>query len=81
MNGPVVAALIWLIAANLIGMLPSRDHHWRNAYALIAVALPILIWLAYAKGLLWALAFLLAAGSVLRWPVIHLWRWIKRQLA
>jgi hypothetical protein len=80
MNMPVVAALIWLIAANLIGMLPSRDHHWRNAYLLIAVAVPILIGLAYAKGALWALAFLLAAGSVLRWPVIYLWRWIKRRI-
>lgn len=81
MTAPVIAALIWLIAANLIGMLPSRDHHWRNAYVLIAVAVPILIWLVYAKGLLWALAFLLAAGSVLRWPVIFLLRWIRRNIA
>lgn len=81
MSGAVLSALIWLIAANVIGMLPSRDHHWRNAYMLIAVAVPILIWLAYAKGLLWALAFLLAAGSVLRWPVIYLARWIKQRIA
>ncbi len=80
MNMSLVAALIWLIAANVIGMLPSRDHHWRNAYLLIAVAVPILVWLAFAKGALWALAFLLAAGSVLRWPVIYLWRWIKRRI-
>lgn len=81
MNAPVVAALIWLVAANLIGLLPSRDHHWRNAYLLIAAAAPILIWLAFAKGVFWALAFLLAAGSVLRWPVVYLWRWIKRNIA
>lgn len=81
MSGAVLSALIWLIAANVIGMLPSRDHHWRNAYMLIAVAVPILIWLAYAKGLLWAIAFLLAAGSVLRWPVIYLARWIKQRIA
>ena len=81
MSGAVLAALIWLIGANVIGMLPSRDHHWRNAYVLIAVAVPILAWLCYAKGLLWGLAFLLAAGSVLRWPVIFLLRWIKRNLA
>ena len=81
MSAAVVAALIWLIAANLIGMLPSRDHHWRNAYLLIAAGLPILIWLCYAKGPLWGLAYLVAAGSVLRWPLIYFARWIKRQLA
>jgi hypothetical protein len=81
MSLPAVAALIWLIAANLIGMLPSRDHHWRNAYALIAVGLPILVWLVYAKGVMWGLAFLIAAGSVLRWPLIYLMRWIRRRFA
>jgi hypothetical protein len=78
---PLVAALIWLIAANVIGMLPSRDHHWRNAYVLIAVGVPILIWLSYAKGLLWGLVFLIAAGSVLRWPLIYLMRWLRRLFA
>lgn len=77
----LVAALIWLIAANLIGMFPSKDHHWSNAYKLIAVGLPILIWLAFTNGLIWAAAFLIAAGSVLRWPVLYLWRWIKGRIA
>lgn len=81
MTPALVAALIWLIAANVIGMLPSRDQHWRNAYMLIAVGLPILIWLTYARGWLWGLVFLIAAGSVLRWPLIYLLRWIKRHMA
>ena len=81
MSAALVTALIWLVTANLIGMLPSRDHHWRNAYLLIAVAVPILIWLVFAKGVLWGLAFLIAAGSVLRWPLIYLLRWIRRQFA
>lgn len=73
----LVAGLIWLIAANVLGMLPSRDQHWSNAYRLIAVGLPILIWIAVAKGLVWAALFLLAAASVLRWPLVHVWRWMK----
>ena len=81
MSPALVAALVWLIAANVIGMFPSRDQHWRNAYLLIAVAVPVLIWLTYAKGWLWGVAFLIAAGSVLRWPLIYLMRWIKRRLA
>ena len=47
---PLIAAFLWLIAANLIGMLPSRDKHWRNAYALIAVGVPILGWVTWSHG-------------------------------
>ena len=73
----LAAALIWLIAANLIAMLPSRDYHWSNAYKLIALGLPILIWLTWTNGLIWGFVFLVAAASVLRWPVVYLGRWIK----
>ncbi len=78
MTTAAIAALVWLVAANLIGMLPSKDYHWKNAYRLIAVGLPILGWLVYSNGFWWGLAFLLAAGSVLRWPLIYLWRWLIR---
>lgn len=73
----LAAALLWLIAANVIGMLPSKDYHWSNAYKLIAVGGPILIWVGWTNGLIWAAVFLVAAGSVLRWPLIYLWRWVR----
>ena len=73
----MVAGLVWLIVANLTAMLPSKDYHWRNAYRLIAVGLPILIWLFVANGWLWALVFVVAAGSILRWPLVYLWRWLR----
>lgn len=76
----LVACLIWLVAANLIGMLPSKDHHWRNAYGLIAVGLPLLVWLTYQNGVWFGLAFLIAAGSVLRWPLIYLLRWLRARV-
>ncbi len=76
----LVAGLIWLILANLIAMFPSKDYHWSNAYKLIAVGVPILIWLGWTNGLIWAAAFLIAAGSVLRWPVVYLGRWVRRLL-
>lgn len=78
MSLPVTFAFLWLIAANLIAMLPSRDHHWRAAYGLIALGIPLLGWLTWAAGPLWGMAFLAAGCSVLRWPVIHLWRWARR---
>lgn len=78
MTFPLAAACIWLIVANLIAMLPSRDHHWRAAYVLIAVGIPILGWVTYAGGPLWGMAVLAAGASLLRWPVVHLWRWLRR---
>ena len=74
---PLIAAYLWLITANVIAMFPSRDHHWRNAYALIAIGLPILAAMTYAQGLLPGLLFLAGGASVLRWPVYFLARWIK----
>lgn len=74
----LAAALIWLILANVIAMFPSKDYHWSNAYKLIAVGVPILIWVALTNGLIWAAAFLIAAGSVLRWPLVYLGRWLRR---
>ena len=74
---PLTLALLWLITANLIAMLPSRDHHWRAAYALMATGLPLLLWIFHSHGALWTLTFLLAAASILRWPLWYAWRWIK----
>jgi hypothetical protein len=77
MTEPLVLALVWLIVANVIAMLPSRDHHWRAAYVLIAVGIPILGWVTYVNGPLWGLLLLAAGASVLRWPLIYLWRWMR----
>ena len=73
------AACLWLIAANFLAMFPSRDHHWTNANALMALGLPILVWVWWLNGWLMAALVLAAAGSVLRWPVYFLIRWIRRK--
>jgi hypothetical protein len=70
-------ALIWLIVANLIAMLPTRDHHWRAAYLLMATGLPLVVWVFETHGVTWAVAFLIAAGSILRWPLYFLGRWLR----
>ncbi len=74
----LAAACLWLIAANLIAMLPSRDQHWRAAYVLIAVGVPILGWVTMTGGPLWGLAVLIGGASVLRWPLVRLWRRLAR---
>ena len=77
MSLPIILGLLWLITANVIAMFPSRDHHWRNAYTLIAIGMPILGWITYENGVFLGLMFLAGGASVLRWPVWYLWKWVK----
>lgn len=76
-----VAACVWLVVANVLAMIPSQDNHWRRAYVLIAIGVPILGWVTLQNGPWVALVLLAAGASVLRWPVIYLTRWVRRQIA
>lgn len=77
MSISLVLALLWLVTANVIAMFPSKDYHWRNAYVLIGVGIPLLGWVLVQNGFWVALVVLVAAMSVLRWPVIYLVKWAK----
>lgn len=77
MNLSIVLAALWGLAANLLAMLPSRDNHWRRAYVLIAIGIPLLGYVTYENGPWWGLGVLVAGMSVLRWPVIYLGRWLR----
>ena len=48
---------------------------------LIAVGIPILGWVTYEAGPIWGMVLLAAGASVLRWPVIYFWRWLRRKVA
>lgn len=80
MSWSVTLALLWMLAANIRAMFPSKDHLWRFAYVMIALGVPILIFVWYEHGFWLALVFLLAAMWIMRWPVLYLWRWIRRQI-
>jgi len=73
-------AAVWALVANILAVIPSSDNHWRRAYVLIALGIPLLGYVTYENGPWWGLAVLLAGMSVLRWPVIYLGRWLRRQL-
>ena len=70
-------AALWALIANILAMTPSKDHHWRNAYGLIAIGIPILGFVTWQHGPIVGMLVLAAGLSVLRWPVIYLGRWIK----
>ncbi|PCH65342.1 MAG: hypothetical protein COC12_14725 [Rhodobacteraceae bacterium] len=77
MTPSLILAALWAIAANVLAMTPSRDNHWRRAYILIAIGIPLLGYVTYENGPWFGLAVLLAGMSVLRWPVIYLGRWLR----
>lgn len=78
MSWALTLALLWFVVANLGAMIPSKRHHWPFAYVLIGVGIPILGAVVYLHGPWIGVLILFAAMSVLRWPVIYLFRWIKR---
>lgn len=73
----LLLACLWIILANVLGMIPSRDNHWRRAYVLIALGIPLLGFVTYQNGPWWGMALLIGGMSVLRWPLVYLARWVR----
>tara|TARA_R110000851_G_scaffold232848_1_gene385422 strand:- start:132 stop:377 length:246 start_codon:yes stop_codon:yes gene_type:complete len=80
MTVSLVLACLWALAANLLAMMPSRNHHWRRAYVLMALGVPILGFVTWQNGPWIGLVVMAAGMSVLRWPVIYLGRWMRRKV-
>jgi hypothetical protein len=77
---PLALCLGWLIVANVIAMFPSRDYHWRAAYGLIALGVPLLGWVTWEGGPIVGMVVLAAGASVLRWPLVYFWRWLWQRM-
>lgn len=80
MSTSLILACLWALAANVLAILPSRDNHWRRAYLLIGLGIPLLGYVTYENGLIVGLLVMLAGMSMLRWPVLYLGRWMRRKL-
>ncbi len=78
MTPALIAAACWGLAANLIAMVPSKRGHWPAAWALIAVGIPIAGWVTLQNGPFVALLVIAAGVSILRWPALYFWRWVRR---
>ncbi len=79
MSLPLVLALLWLILANVLAMIPSNDGHRSRAVFLIIIGVPLVGWVTWVNGPVIGLLVLAAGVSVLRWPVLFLLRWLKRR--
>lgn len=79
-NLSIALACLWMISANLLAMLPSRDNYWTRAYWLMGIGVPLLGFICWENGP-WLTLLVMAAGlSMLRWPVVYLMRWIRHRL-
>ncbi len=78
MSMSLILACIWALLANVLAVIPSGDNHWRRAYFLIAIGVPILGYVTYQNGPIMGVVVLVAGMSMLRWPVIYLGRWLKQ---
>lgn len=79
MTNSLILVCLWAVTAMVIAMIPSKRHHWPQAYVLIAVGIPLLGYVTYENGPLIGLICLAAGASVLRWPLIYLGRWVRRK--
>ena len=74
----LILALVWLVVANLLAMIPSTDNHWRRAYMLIAIGIPLLGFVTFQNGPWIGLIVMAMGASILRWPLRHLWAWMRK---
>lgn len=76
----VLLLCLWVLLAFVMAAIPSTDNHWRRAYVLMALGAPLLIFLIWEGGVLMGLVGVAVAVSVFRWPVVYLWRKLRRAL-
>jgi len=77
---PVILIGLWVVLAFVMAAFPSNDNHWRRAYVLIGVGVPLLIWIVLKDGVVMGALALLVGGLVLRWPIYFLWQRVKQRL-
>ena len=76
MTVSLTMACVWVMIAAFLAMLPGR-FHWRAAYCLMAVGIPLVGWVTWQNGPVIGLLVLAAGVSVLRWPALYALRWIR----
>lgn len=78
MTPSLIGACIWAVIASIIALMPGR-FHWPAAYVLTAVGIPLLGWVTYQNGPFWGLLVFAGGASMLRWPILHFVRALKRR--
>jgi hypothetical protein len=77
----LIALCLWVVVAWVLMLVLTPRQSWPAAYGLIAVGVPLVMWIGWTRGAGWAVIGLLVMALVLRWPLIYLWRWLKGKLS
>lgn len=75
----LAAAGGWVVIATAIALLP-RPFHSPGAVVLVLAGIPLVGWVTYETGPIWGMLAIAAGASILRWPLIHLWHWLRRHM-
>ena len=78
MTASLTLACVWAVIASIVAMTPRR-FHWPAAVVLIVTGIPLLGWVTYQNGPLWGMLVLAGGASMLRWPILHLLRRLRRR--
>ncbi|KJZ20519.1 DUF2484 family protein [Loktanella sp. S4079] len=70
---------LWWVMAIVMRLLPTTDNHWTRAYILIALGIPLVIWVWIAFNPLVAFFVFLSGCSVVRWPIYYFYLWLRRR--
>jgi hypothetical protein len=74
----LIALCLWVVVAWVLMVTLSARRSWPAAYGLIAVGVPLAIWLGLSMSVWWALLGVAVMALVLRWPVLYAVRWLGR---
>ncbi len=80
MNLSFLFVCLWVVLAFVLQMIPSKDNHWRRAYFLIIIGIPLVGWVTKENGPVLGLLAVAIGTSVLRWPMIYMARWVREQI-
>lgn len=77
MTMSLILLCLWVLLAFVMAAIPSNDNHWRRAYVLMALGVPLLGFLIWENGFLIGMIGLFIGCAVFRWPLLHLWRRVR----
>ncbi len=73
MTAPLIAAVVWVLAATATALLPMR-RQMVPGVILLALAPVLIVWLGAQHGWVWVIPALLAFLSMFRNPLIYFWK-------
>jgi hypothetical protein len=79
MSLPLILACVWVLVATVTALLPLRAQ-MVPGLALLVSAPVLMVWIGAAHGWVWLVPLVLAFASMMRNPLIYLWKRARGQM-